>query len=71
MNHASLTTVASGLAERGIATLRYQFPFMEGGSKRPMRQRLRMRPSALRSRKPNAGCQSSRSLQEAARLAVA
>src|SRR3954471_876182 len=29
MNHASLATVASGLAERGIATLRYQFPFME------------------------------------------
>lgn len=35
MNHASLATVASGLAERGIASLRYQFPFMEGGSKRP------------------------------------
>ena len=27
--------VADGLAERGIATLRYQFPYMEQGSKRP------------------------------------
>ncbi len=35
MNHSSLATVASGLAERGVATLRYQFPFMESGSKRP------------------------------------
>jgi predicted alpha/beta-hydrolase family hydrolase len=26
---------AEGLAERGIATLRYQFPYMEKGSKRP------------------------------------
>src|ERR1043165_6731722 len=28
-------TVATGLAERAIATLRYQFPYMEKGSKRP------------------------------------
>jgi predicted alpha/beta-hydrolase family hydrolase len=27
--------VASGLADRDIATLRYQFPYMEKGSKRP------------------------------------
>ena len=27
--------VASGLAARGIATLRYQFPYMERGSRRP------------------------------------
>ena len=30
-----METVASGLGERGIATLRYQFPYMEKGSKRP------------------------------------
>jgi predicted alpha/beta-hydrolase family hydrolase len=30
-----MTAVAEGLAERGIATLRYQFPYMERGSKRP------------------------------------
>ena len=35
MNHSSMETVAAGLAERGIATLRYQFPYMEKGSKRP------------------------------------
>jgi predicted alpha/beta-hydrolase family hydrolase len=35
MTHASMETVAAGLAARGIATLRYQFPYMEKGSKRP------------------------------------
>lgn len=30
-----MQTVARGLAERGIATLRYQFPYMEGKSRRP------------------------------------
>ena len=30
-----MAAVAAGLAERGIATLRYQFPYMERGSKRP------------------------------------
>jgi len=35
MKHPFMASVASGLAERGIATLRYQFPYMEEGSKRP------------------------------------
>ena len=35
MNHPSVALVASGLADRGIATFRYDFPFMEAGSKRP------------------------------------
>jgi uncharacterized protein len=35
MEHPFMTSFANGLAERGIATLRYQFPFMEQGSKRP------------------------------------
>lgn len=35
MSHAFMADVANGLAERGIATLRYQFPYMEQGSKRP------------------------------------
>ncbi|SCK46482.1 hypothetical protein VAR608DRAFT_4563 [Variovorax sp. HW608] len=35
MEHAFMTAVADGLAERRIATLRYQFPYMERGSKRP------------------------------------
>jgi hypothetical protein len=35
MTHPFMAAVAAGLAERGIATLRYQFPYMEAGSKRP------------------------------------
>jgi uncharacterized protein len=35
MEHAFMGDFASRLAERGIATLRYQFPYMEQGSKRP------------------------------------
>src|SRR5699024_6996993 len=35
MTHASMETVAAELGRRGIATLRYQFPYMEKGSKRP------------------------------------
>jgi predicted alpha/beta-hydrolase family hydrolase len=37
MEHRFLADVAIGLAARGIATLRYQFPYMEAGSKRPDR----------------------------------
>jgi len=35
MAHPFMAAVADGLAQRGVATLRYQFPFMERGSKRP------------------------------------
>lgn len=35
MNHIFMAAIAQGLAERGIATLRFNFPFMEQGSKRP------------------------------------
>jgi predicted alpha/beta-hydrolase family hydrolase len=35
MEHAFMANFANGLAERGIASLRYQFPYMEQGSKRP------------------------------------
>ena len=35
MKHPFLAAMANGLAERGVATLRYQFPYMEQGSKRP------------------------------------
>jgi hypothetical protein len=35
MSPPFLANVATGLAERGVATLRYQFPYMEKGSKRP------------------------------------
>ena len=35
MAHPFMADAAGGLADRGIATLRYQFPYMERGSKRP------------------------------------
>jgi uncharacterized protein len=35
MTHKAMESSARGLAERGIATLRYQFPYMEKGSRRP------------------------------------
>jgi hypothetical protein len=35
MAHPFMASVAAGLAERGIAALRYQFPYMERGAKRP------------------------------------
>ena len=35
MKHTFMAAVANGLVDRGIATLRYQFPSMEQGSKRP------------------------------------
>ncbi len=35
MAHPFMAAVADGLAERGIASLRYQFPYMERGGKRP------------------------------------
>jgi len=34
MAHRSMAATAAGLAERGVATLRYQFPYMEKGGKR-------------------------------------
>jgi predicted alpha/beta-hydrolase family hydrolase len=35
MEHPFMTQVAEGLAQRRIATLRYQFPSMESGKRRP------------------------------------
>jgi predicted alpha/beta-hydrolase family hydrolase len=35
MQHRFLAATASGLAERGVATLRYQFPYMEQRRSRP------------------------------------
>ena len=35
MTHKAMSGNAEGLAKRGIATLRYNFPYMEKGSKRP------------------------------------
>jgi predicted alpha/beta-hydrolase family hydrolase len=35
MRHPFMEAIASRLAPRGIATFRYQFPYMEAGKKRP------------------------------------
>src|SRR5690606_1610466 len=35
MAHRNMATLAEGLAQRGVATLRYNFLYMERGSKRP------------------------------------
>jgi hypothetical protein len=35
MTHPFMERVSTGLCDRGVATLRYQFPYMESGSKRP------------------------------------
>jgi uncharacterized protein len=35
MTHKAMTALADGLAERGIVTLRFQFPYIERGSRRP------------------------------------
>jgi predicted alpha/beta-hydrolase family hydrolase len=40
MTHKFLTAVADGLAARDVATLRFQFPYLESGSKRPDRPAL-------------------------------
>jgi len=60
MTHPFMTAVADGLARRDIATLRYQFPYMERGGKRPdppklaqaavraaVAEALRLQPNAL------------------------
>jgi uncharacterized protein len=35
MTHSFMAAMAEGLVQRGVATLRFQFPYMEQGSKRP------------------------------------
>ena len=35
MHHAFLAAIAGGLADRGVATLRFEFPFMQQGARRP------------------------------------
>jgi predicted alpha/beta-hydrolase family hydrolase len=40
MSHPFMQSIADGLGERGIATLRYQFPYLEQRAKRPDPPRL-------------------------------
>ena len=58
MTHPFMDAAAQGLAARRIATLRYQFPYMEQGSKRPTvrrshRQRCALRPPKQTNASPN------------------
>lgn len=43
MSHPFMAAVAAGLHRRGVASLRYQFPYMERGSRRPDRPELAQR----------------------------
>jgi uncharacterized protein len=57
MRHRFMESIASALAERGIATLRYQFPYFEAGSRRPdppgvLEATVRAAVSAARERAP-------------------
>ena len=40
MRHPFMTTVAVGLTHRRVGTRRYQFPYMERGSRRPVPPQL-------------------------------
>jgi uncharacterized protein len=40
MTHPFMAAIADGFEQRGVATLRFQFPYMEAGSKRPDRPPL-------------------------------
>jgi uncharacterized protein len=42
MSHPFMAAVADGLSARRVASLRYQFPYMEAGSKRPDRPAVAM-----------------------------
>jgi predicted alpha/beta-hydrolase family hydrolase len=46
MRHPFMAAVATGLAARGIATLRYQFTYMEAGSRRSDSPRLAVATAA-------------------------
>ena len=51
MGHAFMTQLAEALAARGVATLRYQFPFMENGKRLySCFSAHRMRPGSFKSR---------------------
>ena len=54
MTHPFMAAIAAGLGERGIATLRYQFPYMERGGKRPDPPRLAQ--ATVRAAVSKAGC---------------
>src|SRR5215472_16186954 len=56
MFHPFMQVVARELAERGVATLRYQFPYMEQGENGPTLPSSHMRRFEPRWRKPRGSC---------------
>ena len=70
MAHPFMAAVATGLAARGIATLRYQFPYMERGSRRPDTPTRRACHGACGRRRSGApacpGCRCSRAASRSA-----
>ncbi|MCE2485914.1 MAG: hypothetical protein J4F42_10420 [Desulfurellaceae bacterium] len=56
MHHAFMQASAAQLAQCGIASFRYQFPYMEQGGKRPnpgpVRSKRSARPSLRQTRRP-------------------
>jgi predicted alpha/beta-hydrolase family hydrolase len=61
MFHPFMEAVARELAQRGIATLRYQFPYMEQGANGPTLPSLRMPRFEPRWGKPVSSCRHSHS----------
>ena len=66
MTHPSLEAVASGLAERGLATFRFQFPYMEQKTKRPDPPPVAQAAVRAAVAEAGSGCRSCRSLPAAA-----
>ena len=70
MSHPFMGAIADGLAERSIATMRYQFPYMELGSKRPDTPKLAQATVRAASVKPSHWYPSLLWLLAASRLVV-
>ena len=67
MAHPFMAAVATGLAQRGIASLRYQFPYMERGAGGRIRPSAPMPQCAPRWRRPRGRCRVFRSSPAASR----
>ena len=65
MTHKSMAANAEGLAARGIATLRYQFLYMERARNGLIRPSSRMRSYGRRRRRPRSSRRTCRSSPEA------
>ena len=65
MTHPFMGAIADGLLEHDIASLRYQFPYMEQGSSAPIDRPSRRPPSERRSMPRRAQCLDCRCLRAA------